>query len=196
MRRVLRAAERAGNVKPKGARFWVTEFSWDTKAPDPGGVPLSTHARWVAEAFYNMWRNDVSNVVWFQLRDNPKGTFTWGQTWQAGLFFRTAEKYANEKAKPFRQVIRFPFVALPRRGGATIWGRTPSSGAADVVIERRSGKRWVKVGSVRAKGGGIFRRSLRGNSGALLRARVGAEAAVPFRVERTRDRSVRPFGGP
>jgi hypothetical protein len=197
MRRLLRAAEKAGHVKSAGrADFWATEFSWDTKAPDPGGVPLSRHARWVAEAFYNMWRSDVSTVVWFQLRDNPRGTFTWGQTWQSGLFFRTTANYRDEKAKPVRQVVRFPFVALPRGRGATIWGRTPGSAAASVLIERRSGKRWVRVTTVKANSNGLFRRNLSGNRGATLRARVGSEASVGFKVERTADRQVRPFGGP
>ena len=196
MRRLLRAAERAGHVKGAGrADFWVTEFSWDTKGPDPDGVPLARHARWVAEAFYNMWRSDVSLCVWFQLRDNPKGTFTWGQTWQSGLFFRTAERYADERSKPVRQVIRFPFVALPRRGGATVWGRTPTNGAGRVAIERRRGGRWVRVTTVSANRHGVFRRTIRGNSGAVLRARLGAEAARPFSVERTRDYRVNPFGG-
>jgi hypothetical protein len=203
MRRLLRAAERAGHVDPARRSstmddedFWVTEFSWDTKGPDPGGVPLSRHARWVAEAFYNVWRNDVSLLVWFQLRDNPKGTFSWGQTWQSGLFFRTTEKYADEKAKPVRGVVRFPFVALPARRGSLVWGRTPKAGKGRVAIERRSGRRWVRVTTVRANSHGVFRRTLRGNRGATLRARLGSEAAVPFKVERTRDRQVRPFGGP
>lgn len=197
MRRLLRAGEKAGHVKPSGAhQFWVTEFSWDTNGPDPGGVPLSRHARWVAEAFYNMWRSDVSTAVWFQLRDNPKGTFTWGQTWQSGLFFRTTAKYADERAKPVRQVIRFPFVALPSGRRAALWGRVPSGSKATVAIERRSGKKWVRVTSVGTNANGLFRRTISGNRGATLRARVGSEASVPFKVERTKDVQVRPFGGP
>jgi hypothetical protein len=173
MRRLLRAAERAKHATGEGRiDFWVTEFSWDTKGPDPGGVPLARHARWVAEAFYNMWRSDVSLAVWFQLRDNPKGDFTWGQTWQSGLFFRTTDRYANEQRKPVHQVVRFPFVALPARGGATVWGRLPSARKGTAVIERRSGKKWVRVTSLRSNSSGLFRRTLRGNRGATLRARL------------------------
>jgi cellulase (glycosyl hydrolase family 5) len=198
MRTLLRAAEEAGHVAAAGpVAFWVTEFSWDTRGPDPWGVPLARHARWVAEAFYNMWRSDVSAAVWFQLRDNPMGTFTWGQTWQAGLFFRTTPLYANERAKPVRQVIRFPFVALPApRARATVWGRTPRSGPGTVTVERRSGARWVRLARVRAGRHGIFRTRVRAGAGTLLRARAGSETAVPFRVARTRDRRVNPFGGP
>jgi hypothetical protein len=196
MHRLLQAADHAGHVKPGKPDFWITEFSWDTKGPDPDGVPLARHARWVAQAFYNMWRSGVSLCVWFQLRDNPKGTFTWGQTWQSGLYFRTTEKYAQEKAKPVRQVLRFPFVALPEGGGARIWGRTPTNGAASVTIERRSGSKWLRVTSLKAGAYGVFNRRLSGNSGALLRARVGSDASVPFKVERTPDVRVNPFGGP
>lgn len=196
MQRLLRGAEHAKHVRPSGRLdFWVTEFSWDTKGPDPGGVPLARHARWVAEAFYNMWRSDVSLAVWFQLRDNPKGTYTWGQTWQSGLFFRTTERYGDEKAKPVLGVVRFPFVALPARRGATVWGRTPTSAAGTVVIERLSAKKWTRVAKVTAGRYGIFRRTLAGNRGALLRARLGSQTAVPFRVERTADHQVLPFGG-
>src|SRR3954469_1433061 len=56
MRRLLLSAHRSGKVRSHGAPgFWVTEFGWDTKPPDPGGVPLTRHARWVAEAMYRMW---------------------------------------------------------------------------------------------------------------------------------------------
>jgi hypothetical protein len=196
MNRLLRAAQHAKHVRPSGALdFWVTEFSWDTKGPDPEGVPLARHARWVAEAFYNMWRSDVSLAVWFQLRDNPKGTYTWGQTWQSGLYFRTTELYADEKAKPVLGVVRFPFVALPAGAGATVWGRTPTSAAGTVSIERLSNKKWTSVAKVKAGRYGIFRRTLAGNRGALLRARLGSQTAVPFRVERTVDHQVLPFGG-
>ena len=40
--------------------FWVTEFNWDTKPPDPKGVPQRLHARWVSEVLFRMWRAGVS----------------------------------------------------------------------------------------------------------------------------------------
>jgi hypothetical protein len=196
MKRVLRAAEKAGHVKPAGPLdFWVTEFSWDTKGPDPDGVPLARHARWVAEAFYNMWRSDVSLAVWFQLRDNPKGNFTWGQTWQSGLFFKTTDTYAKEQAKPFRQVMRFPFVAVPSGKGARAWGRSPTNRKATVLLERKSGKRWLRITKLTSNANGLFDKRIAVKPGSLVRARVGSESAVPFKVERTKDVRVHPFGG-
>ena len=85
MAAVLRTAERVGTIRSSGrVRFWVTEFSWDTSPPDPKGVPMELHARWVAEALYRMWRDGVSLVTWFLVRDEP---FPDVST-QSGLFFR------------------------------------------------------------------------------------------------------------
>jgi hypothetical protein len=45
MRAVLKAAYRNGMIQSRGPPgFWVTEFSWDTAAPDPHGLPLRLHA--------------------------------------------------------------------------------------------------------------------------------------------------------
>jgi hypothetical protein len=177
------------------ARLWVTEFSWDSGPPDPFAVPVAEHARWVAEGLYRMWHHGVSLVVWFQLRDNPKGSFSWGQTFQSGLYFRTTARYADERAKPALRAFRFPFVALPSGGRVTAWGRTPQSDRRTVVLERRAGTRWVRVTTVRADADGIFTRRLQGVTGQRLRARIGSDTSATFAARATRDRMVNPFGG-
>jgi hypothetical protein len=198
MRGLIRAAERAHHIKSVGrTRFCLTEFSWDTKGPDPDGVPLRRHARWVAEALYRMWQQGVSLVVWFQLRDQVPEDGDFRNTFQSGLYFNTTRSYADERAKPVAQVIRFPFVALPEGRGVVLWGRAPGGLAARVTIERRAGKGWQRLAVVRAGSHGIFRRSVsRGSRGALLRARVGTVASVPFQAIHTLDHRVNPFGGP
>jgi hypothetical protein len=195
LRALLRRAKREGRTR--STRLWVTEFSWDSAPPDPFAVPAAEHGRWVSEALYRMWRQGVELVVWFQLRDNPKGTFTWGQTWQSGLFFKTTDLYAAEKAKPARTAVRFPFVALPARGGGvSLWGRAPEARArARVVIERRTRGRWRRVAALRADADGVFQRRLRGLRGAVLRARATGEVSLPFAARKTRERFVNPFGG-
>jgi hypothetical protein len=177
------------------ARLWATEFSWDSGPPDPFGVPLAEHGRWVAEGLYRMWRHGVSLVVWFQLRDNPRGTFTWGQTFQSGLYFKSAPLYAQERAKPALRAFRFPFVALPARGAVRVWGRTPDGAAARVTVERRAGRSWRRVATLRADRDGIFERRVRVRRGALLRARIGRDTSRPFAARTTRRRFVNPFGG-
>ena len=194
VRRMLDRAKRAGRIR--STRFWVTEFSWDTKPPDPGGVPAKEHARWVSEALFRMWRSGVDTVVWFQLRDNPSDGFAWGQTFQSGLYYRTTPLYADERPKPAVRAFRFPFVALPAGSGRVrVWGRTPQSEPNPVVIEQRAGGRWRTVMRVRARRSGIFTRLVRQRSGATYRARADGDRSAAFVARRTRDRRVNPFGG-
>lgn len=49
--KLVRVANRRGRSLPRRPkRFWVTEVSWDSRPPDPQGVPAKRHARWVAVA--------------------------------------------------------------------------------------------------------------------------------------------------
>lgn len=196
MRRLLRAAQRAHHIRSRsGVRFWVTEFGWDSNPPDPIAVRVKLHARWVAEALYRMWRNDVSLAVWFQLRDIPDTRTDWGSIGQGGLFYKTTDLYANERAKPAARAFRFPFVALPGARALTVWGRTPDSRSHEVAIERRGSGRWIAVATVRANRYGIFRLRPRVLNGRVLRARIGQTASLPFRAVPTRDVPVNAFGG-
>ncbi|MEA2436280.1 MAG: polysaccharide biosynthesis protein PslG [Thermoleophilaceae bacterium] len=195
MRKLLLSAFRGGKVASPGAPgFWVTEFGWDTKPPDPGGVPLGQHARWVAEAMYRMWQSDVSTMVWFKLRDDPFNG-DWGAGFQGGMFLNTTALYANEKPKPVADVIRFPFAAVPEGGRVSVWGRTPRSRGGKVTIEMAKGSGWVSIAKLNAGSHGIFRLKLNGRRGARLRARTSGSASYPFTAVQTKDVPVRPFGG-
>ena len=76
----------------------------------------------------------------------------------------------------------------------TIWGRTPDSSRQVVTIERRRGGRWARLDRIRTNRHGIFRSRRKRLGGAVLRARVGKTASLPFRAVRTPDLPVRPFG--
>lgn len=196
MRALLLAAQRAHRIRSRGhVRFWVSEFSWETKPPDPLGVPPRLHARWVAEALYRMWQNDVTLAVWFQLRDIPRTRTDWGPIGQGGLFYKTTDLYAKERAKPAAQAFRFPFVAVPGGGGTTVWGRTPDSSFHRVVVERRTSGGWTRVTRVRSNRHGIFRLRLRGAYGDVLRARAGHSLSLAYRAVPSFDLAVMPFGG-
>jgi hypothetical protein len=196
MRKVLSQAKKLHHIKPnRRPPFWITEFSWDTKPPDPGGVPLKTHARWVAEAFYRMWAGGIGTVVWFQLRDAPEGQ-GWGYTWQAGLFPRTTTLYSNEHAKPVARVIRFPFAAVLSGRKVVLWGRTPDSRRHKVTIQRKSGRKWKTVTKLRSNGAGVFSARRGGLRGKTMRAVVGGSSSLGFKAVHTKDKRVRPFGGP
>lgn len=193
MNALLKAAVRARHVVSKHpVRFFVTEFSWDSDGPDPRGVPLRLHARWVAQALYQMWRSEVSLVTWFLLRDNPLST----SPYQSGLYFYGGKDLALDKPKPALRAFRFPFVAFRRGTEIMIWGRTPGGSSQQVVVEGHTKRGWSRLTLLSTNPHGLFTRSIRPFAGTNLRARVAAtaDASLAFSLEPTRDRKVFPFG--
>jgi Cellulase (glycosyl hydrolase family 5) len=192
--KVLRAA-RAQHVisAPRGVGFWVTEFSWDSKPPDPNGVPVSYLARWVPEALYTMWKAGVSQVTWFTVVDHPLSS----SYIQSGLYFQRGGRFG--RIKPYATGFRFPFVAYPRGGGRIfVWGRTPASKPGRVAIEQKVGNRRHLVRTLRANRFGIFMGMVpRHGSGPLqAQLRPGDEASLPFSLTPLPDKFFNPFGLP
>jgi len=188
MRKLLYANVRAGQVNTKKkVQFWVTEFSWDTKPPDRHryALPMGLHARWTAEALYRMWKQGVSVVIWFKVRDNPFRT----SPYQSGFY--TARGARKRSLRAFR----FPTVAFRQPGRIRIWGRTPTSTPGKVVIQIRIGKRWRNLTRLRANGNGIFQGSVKTpyRSG-LIRARHRTETSLGFSLTPVPNRYVNPFG--
>jgi hypothetical protein len=187
MRAVLRSAVRAGRVvnSTGSAGFWVTEFSWDSNPPDPRGLKASIHARWVSEALYRMWANGVSVVTWFRIRDDPLSV----SPYQSG-FFRS-----DGRPKASLTAFRFPVVALRKRRGVFVWGRTPAGQPGRVVIEIKTGRRWRAFGRLNSDRWGIFRRTYRTPlRRGYVRAKLGNERSLPFSLTPVADRYVNPFG--
>jgi hypothetical protein len=193
MRALLRAGERAGKiVADRPVRFWVTEFSWDSRPADRGGLPLALHARWAAEALYRMWQSGVSVVTWFLLVDQShEEGFA-----QSGLYLRGTDGRPG-RAKPALAAFRFPFVAFKRGQGLLIWGRTPTSAAGGVAVEQKVGRSWRRVAVVQANRFGIFNRRLparRGNGAVRARVLPGGSTSLAFSLVEPPDRDVCPFG--
>ena len=197
MHRLLVAAARQGRIissTPLG--FWVTEFGWDSRPPDSGGVPIRLHARWVAEALYRMWRAGVTVASWFLLRDGTGDD----ARFQSGLYFDCKSNVLDVRCdRPKRSLtaFRFPFVAFrePTGGGRVlIWGRTPRGAPGRVIVERSAGRRWLRVATLRADGNGIFTRRLGVYRHGSLRARLasGASRSLPFSLTRPRDFPINP----
>ena len=185
-RSVLNQAIRAHRVvSAHPVKFWITEFSWDSKPPDSRAVPLVLEAQWVSEALYRAWRAGVSMFTWFLLRDQARPS-----PYQSGLYFR------NGKAKPALAAFRFPFVALRHADSVYVWGRTPGGVPATAVIERKSGGAWKRVAQIRTNGVGIFARTLglRLPPSASMRARVAGARSIAFPLRLPRDMFVNPFG--
>ena len=197
MTTLLRAADKAGHIVNPVAKtpFWVTEFSWDSKPPDRGGLPLGLHARWLAEAFYRMYKAGVSNVVWFMLRDEAKNGRPDADVYQSGLYLRGGTLQAD-KPKPALEAFRFPFVALRTKTGFLFWGRTPDSSAGTVRIELKDKGGFRKVKTAHAAGSGIFTGTVRSSSKTgKVRAKVTGKTSVPFSLKYVKDFYQPPFGG-
>jgi hypothetical protein len=143
IKRLLGAAQRFHRALPAGPKpLWITEIDWTSSSPD---TPAS-QARDLARGFYALWRQGVSHVFWFALRDDPSVTDSFRN---AGLY------YSDGRAKPAVAAYRFPFVAISApRGRLRLWGRAPRSGT--VSIEQLVRGRWRQVLSLPTTSGGIF----------------------------------------
>jgi hypothetical protein len=189
MKRLLRAAVAARHVAaPRGVRFWVTEFSWDSNPPDRYAVPTRLLARWVSQALHVMWRNGIDLVAWLQMRDSPMSDPV-----QSGLYYR-GSTMLRDRPKPALTAFRFPLVALQKARRTVVWGRTPESRPAQVVVERKSSGGWRRVAVLRANTRGIFTTRLPRQSARYLRARIAGAKSLPFSLATVPDRFVRPFG--
>lgn len=200
LRRLIRAADRAGRIRGlfRSTPIWNTEFSWDSKPPDPGGVPMPVLTRWTAEAIYRNWQAGISSLFWLTLRDNaPRPELPSHETIEAGLYFR-GETIAEDRPKPNMQSFRFPFVAYSRPQGFFFWGRTPTSKGGRVLLQVRRGRGWRNAGVARADRFGIFKGVVRGRYGrrkrGWVRARYQGETAVPFSLRPVPDFYQPPFG--
>ena len=200
LQNLIKAADRAGHIKGAFVRtpLWVTEFSWDSKPPDPGGLPMAVETRWVAEALHTAWSAGVENFFWYSLRDDPppSGGRKYSETLESGLYFRGPSLEAD-KPKPFLRAFRFPFVAYPGKK-LEFWGRTPSGRGGKVKIELQEGKRWKLIKALRADKSGIFRGKLatsygRDKTGAA-RAISGKQASAAFSMKPVPDFHHPPFG--
>jgi hypothetical protein len=200
MRAVLNAAIRTGHVvSTQRIGFWVTEFSWDTKPPDPKGVPAALEARWVSEALYRAWSNGVSLFVWNEIRDQPFPS----SYYQWGLYYYSPAGIASDRPKLALRSFRFPFVALPqskkkKKKTVYLWGRTPTSTKATVLIERKAKGKWKRVISLKSNRYGIFKTSIKPpTKTTTLRARLADHSDVsnPFALKApTQNWSNCPFG--
>jgi hypothetical protein len=192
MKALLVAAQQAHHiVAPRGLGFWVTEFSWDTSPPDPKAVPLALQARWTAEALYQMWRSGVTLATWFLLKDQPYPA----SSFQSGLY-RDGTGYGSSLRKPTWTAFRFPFVAFTQPGGASIWGRTPTSGPGAVAIQVQTGTAWRTLTTLRADKNGMFVGSVAASLSRRdwLRAKVGGSTSLAFSLTESPDHPYHAFG--
>lgn len=198
---LLDAADKAGRIKGrfKHTPLWVTEFSWDSAPPDPGGLPMSTLTRWTAEALHGAWRAGVSHFFWYSLHDSePDPSRPFNQTLESGLYFR-GPTLEQDQPKPVLQAFRFPFVAYPRKDRRLdFWGRTPSSGPGKVAIQLWQGGRWRTTTTIHADRWGIFRGVVPSGYGSdgqgMARAVHGNQTSPSFAMRGIAEFRHPPFG--
>ena len=167
------ATGRALPARPKP--FWATEIWWDSSPPDPQGVPLARHARFVTKSLFELWRQGVSAVVWWYLRDQAPGAAGFGATQQSGLFYR------DGRPKPAYRAFRFPFVAIRgKQGRLLLWGKAPAPGP--LVVDRRTRRGWAPLAHPIAGPGRIFLARVDAGGRFRARARQGGQTSLSWQV--------------
>jgi hypothetical protein len=171
--RVLHAAERVRHVLPAGPKqLWDDEIGWDTRPPDPGGVPIQKQARWVEQAMYVLWLQGVDTVLWLQIVDQPPIP-NYADTYQGGMY------YLNGKPKPAATAFKFPFVTQRLSETAIqAWGRAPAGGT--LQIEIRHGADWTVVRRLNVTNRGVFEVTLALRGGAMYRAQVRDQTSLTW----------------
>jgi hypothetical protein len=176
VKRVLRAAEKAGNVKPRGRHpLWVTESFWYSNPPTDFGFPPAVQARYIEQSLYLFWRAGAEVVINFLVQDavNSAG--------QSPAIFGTGVFFQDGTPKPAYDAFRFPFVADRKGKGkdkVLAWGKTPATG--ELEIQRQVPDGWQTVKRLSVNDGAVFTASLRIRGAATLRAVVGSDASLPW----------------
>ncbi len=173
---IVRRAVATGRALPARPKpFWAPEIWWDSNPPDPGGVPLRRQADFLAESLFRLWRQGVSAVVWWYLRDQAPGAAGFAATQQSGLFFR------DGRPKPAYRAFRFPFVAhRAGNGRVLVWGKAPRRGP--LVVERRARSGWTPLLRPVAAGDRVFLARAEAKGPMRLRARQDGEPSLAWRV--------------
>jgi hypothetical protein len=174
--RIVRKAVSTGRALPARPKpFWAPEIWWDSSPPDPHGVPIRRHARFLVESLFELWRQGVSAVIWWYLRDQAPGAAGFAATQQSGLLFR------DGRPKPAYRAFRFPFLARrDGRGQVLLWGKAPAPGR--LVVERRTRRGWAPLARPLAGPNRVFVARV-GTGGAFqARARQGGQTSLPWRV--------------
>jgi hypothetical protein len=148
LKRVLDAAITAHTVVPASPKpLWVTEFGYESDPPNttPGTPSLTTQTDWLEESFYVFWREGVSTVIWYLIRDQ---TGSFATNYFSGVY------YHDGRAKPSLGAYKFPLVVMPNGKSGQVWGIAPQTGT--VTVQRLVGSRWVPVQGFHCGAGSVF----------------------------------------
>lgn len=176
--KILRKAEKKGNVPGGRHPLWATEFWWESNPPDRFvGVPEGRHARWIQQALYLIWKQKGQVAILLQAGDSPYDSSDPLATFQSGIFFENGNK------KRAFQAFRFPFVTERKsRKKVKAWGKAPVAGK--VKIQRKKGGGWRTVKKKRVGAGDTFKKKLKLRGKARLRAKIGSEKSLTWKQGR------------
>jgi hypothetical protein len=173
----LRRAEKLNKVSGGRHPLWATEIWWQSDPPDSMfGVPLQKHAAWSQESLYLLWKQGADAVINLSIRDPETDPGHPEARIEAGLFFH------DGSPKPAFAAWRFPFVVDASAKQALAWGKAPASG--ELKIQRRRTGSWQTVASLTTAADRVFTRRLHARPGQVLRAVVGDEVSLNWRVHR------------
>ena len=177
---VIRAAEKHGTVRPGGLKreIWSTELWYQSNPPEPKGSKLPKHARQMVETMYLLWKQKVSAAIFLQIRDSPYSPDTPAVVGlQSGVYFVDGSK------KPALDAVRFPFVAERKsRRKVVAWGKAPKGGRLVVEWRKGKGKGWRKLERICLDAGEVFKRKLKLRGRQRLRAKVGKQRSLSWKV--------------
>ena len=171
---LLRELVRRGRLAPGVAELWMTEYGYETNAPDPE-APFTL----AAQAGLLAWAEQIATSEpavrsWpqFQLYDRPSapprpGARVFGD-WHTGLYFN------DGSPKPAAAVFATPVHVTCEAGRAAVWGRFRSDSHATVEVETsRDGGSWRPVARAarRVPARSAVRRTMRHLSGTQYRLR-------------------------
>lgn len=166
--RIVKRAVKVGTALPRAHKpLWVTEFSYDSNPPNPTAVSTATQARWLEQALYVFWREGVSTVIWYLVRD--QGGTAWATSYFSGVYFR------DGRPKPSLTAYRFPFVVM----GSTAWGIAPASGT--VTVQRKSGHSWHTLFRLHASARGTFTHRVPSGLRGSFRALVNGQSSLAWK---------------
>jgi hypothetical protein len=161
---VVRKAVRAGRAIGGPKQLWVTEFSYESKPPNPYALSLKKQARWLEESFYIMWKQGVRVAVWYLIRDQS-------ENYDPNFYYSGIYTFAGKK-KPAAQAFRFPFVVM----NGKVWGISPRTGT--LKIQHKTGRSWKTLKRVHVHAGAVFTRRISRSLHGKFRGVVGPEASV------------------
>jgi hypothetical protein len=168
LRKILRAAERAGTVAgPPRHEMWASEIYWETDPPETKrGFSEKRVARFLAQGIQLLNAQGVDLILNFFMIDAPLGRPGDVANVQGGLLFDDRSRKKSFTA------FRFPLVGEhTSKRKVEVWGIAPVAGK--VVIKKQRRKRgWKRVAALTAGEREIFETKIRLRGKGKIRALV------------------------